>query len=540
MSKFRLQAACLTVFFANFWAISTACAAPDFNKSSDSLVYCTSVSGFSFNPQKADLGSNMNVVTEQIYDKLLEFDPKHNRLIPALAERFEVSEDGLLITFYLRQNVQFHHTKWFQPSRAFNADDVLFSLHRVMGKTFSESDELATKQRLAERTHFPFFESIDLKNKIAEISAPNENVVQIRLNKPDASFLAHLASQFAVILSKEYALQLQASQHQAQLDLMPVGTGVYQLESYVQNEYVRLKPNPHYWGESAQITNMIVDFSSSGTGRMAKFLNGECDVSSFPEPSQVAVVKPNQGYVVKQAGANVAYLGFNFDRPIGHDVVLRKQIARTINRQRIADRLFYGMAEVPQNVLPNALLNEPNPESYPYHPEQAFKPASLKLWVIDERRIYNLHPLKMAEMIRSDLTKAGIELDLRVVSRAYLTQQLAEGLADYDLILGGWLAYNFDPDSFLSPILACQAQHSVSNLANWCSEDFDQLLEYARYGEESDDRTLYYQQAQRLLEEQLPLLPLVNVKRVLLVGNGVKNVEISPFGQVKLSEISGE
>lgn len=540
MSKFRLQAACLTVFFANFWVISTACAAPDFNKSSDSLVYCTSVSGFSFNPQKADLGSNMNVVTEQIYDKLLEFDPKHNRLIPALAERFEVSEDGLLITFYLRQNVQFHHTKWFQPSRAFNADDVLFSLHRVMGKTFSESDELATKQRLAERTHFPFFESIDLKNKIAEISAPNENVVQIRLNKPDASFLAHLASQFAVILSKEYALQLQASQHQAQLDLMPVGTGVYQLESYVQNEYVRLKPNPHYWGESAQITNMIVDFSSSGTGRMAKFLNGECDVSSFPEPSQVAVVKPNQGYVVKQAGANVAYLGFNFDRPIGHDVVLRKQIARTINRQRIADRLFYGMAEVPQNVLPNALLNEPNPESYPYHPEQAFKPASLKLWVIDERRIYNLHPLKMAEMIRSDLTKVGIELDIRVVSRAYLTQQLAEGLADYDLILGGWLAYNFDPDSFLSPILACQAQHSVSNLANWCSEDFDQLLEYARYGEESDDRTLYYQQAQRLLEEQLPLLPLVNVKRVLLVGNGVKNVEISPFGQVKLSEISGE
>lgn len=540
MSKFRLQAVCFNVFFAHFLAVSTACAAPDLSKNSDSLVYCTSVSGFSFNPQKADLGSNMNVVTEQIYDKLIEFDPKQNRLIPALAERFEVSEEGRLITFYLRQNVQFHHTKWFQPSRPFNADDVLFSLNRVMGKRVSASDEFDTQQRLAERTHFPFFESIDLKNKIAHISAPNENVVQIRLHKPDASFLAHLASQFAVILSKEYALQLQVSQHQAQLDLMPVGTGVYQLENYVQNEYVRLKPNPHYWGEPAHITNMIVDFSSSGTGRMAKFLNGECDVSSFPEPSQVAVVKPKQGYVVEQAGANLAYLGFNFDRPIGHDVVLRKQIARAINRQRIADRLFYGMAEVPQNVLPNALLNEPNSDSYPYYAEQSPTSTSLTLWVIDERRIYNLHPLKMAEMIRTDLSKVGIELDIRVVSRAYLTQQLAEGLADYDLILGGWLAYNFDPDSFLSPILACQAKHSVSNLANWCSEDFDQLLDYARHGEESDDRTLYYQQAQRLLEEQLPLLPLVNVKRVLLVGNGVKNVEVSPFGQVKLSQISGE
>ncbi len=61
--------------------------------------------------------------------------------------------------------------------------------------------------------------------------------------------LAHLASQYAVILSKEYALQLNADDNLVQLDLLPVGTGVYQLESYENNDYVRLKPNMNYWGK---------------------------------------------------------------------------------------------------------------------------------------------------------------------------------------------------------------------------------------------------------------------------------------------------
>ena len=59
----------------------------------NSLVYCTSISGLSFNPQKADVGTNLGVVTEQIYDKLFEFDPHTQRLKPMLAEHYEVNDD---------------------------------------------------------------------------------------------------------------------------------------------------------------------------------------------------------------------------------------------------------------------------------------------------------------------------------------------------------------------------------------------------------------------------------------------------------------
>lgn len=532
--------------FVFFLANLTAYASPQIPQAllHNSLVYCTSASDFSFNPQKADVGSNMNVVTEQIYDKLIEFDPEQNQLKPALAERFEISEDGLTITFYLRKKVSFHHTKWFTPSRYLTSEDVVFSLNRVLGKVGdfpALNQEVVRKvhHRIVDRTHFSYFESVDLANKIATISAPSSHIVKIHLIEPDSSVLAHLASQYAVILSKEYALQLNADENLMQLDILPVGTGVYQLDNYVQNDFVRLQPNRHYWGKKAHISNMVIDFSTSGTGRMAKFMNNECNISAFPEPSQLTSLQKQQGYIVQSAGANLAFLAFNFQKEKMKDPSLRQKIATSIDRQRLAKILFYGMADVPQNVLPQALYAHQNPKSYPYQPEG--KPFSLSdrliLWVIDEKRVYNLHPLKMAEYIRAELAKVGIEVMVRQVSRSYLAQQLETGKADYDLILSGWLANNFDPDGFLSSILSCRLQDEVTNLSNWCSLEFDELLRHARVAEDDSNRLYYYQRIQKLLEERLPLLPLLNVKRLLVVNDGIENVKISPFGQVKLSDI---
>lgn len=495
-----------------------------------SLVYCTSGAGFSFNPQKADAGTNMNVVTEQIYDKLIEFDPHSNTLKPALAERFAVSEDGLSFTFFLRKNIQFQHTDWFTPTRLFNADDVLFSLNRMMENRLSVVPA-------PDMTLFTYFESIDLKNKLVRITAPAPDVVKIELAKPDASLLAYLASQYAVILSQEYAAQLEAKGNLVQLDLLPVGTGVYQLQSYVPNDYVRLKPNPYYWGKSAHIENMIVDFSTTGTGRMTKFLNGECDISAFPEWSQLSALAPSQGYISENIGANLAFLAFNFQRPIMQNRAIRQAVASAVDRARLARLLYYNTAEVAEKVVPMALLPARNPQAYPYRPQKLAEPQTLTLWVVDEKRVYNLHPLKMAELIRKDLAEIGITLNVRQVSRGYLMQNLQNQQADYDLILTGWLAQDFDPDSFLSPILSCQSQQAVTNLANWCNDEFDHLLQTARLSEDNYTRELLYEAAQRLLERELPILPLVNVNRLLMVNNRVQGVKISPFGQVKLSEI---
>lgn len=101
---------------------------------------------------------------------------------------------------------------------------------------------------------------------------------------------------------------------------------------------------------------MVVDFSTEATGRMAKFLNNECDVVAFPEPSQLSVLNNRQ--LISSKGANLVYLAFNMQRGIGQDLALRQRIARGINRKRIAEKLFYGTGEVADNLLPTALWSK--------------------------------------------------------------------------------------------------------------------------------------------------------------------------------------
>ena len=559
MKKLRriIQAVEFSCFFAIFAGNPTAYAAPKIPQElrDMSMVFCTGVSGFSFNPQKADIGTNMNVVTEQIYDKLLEFDPKTNQLTPALAEKYTVSDDGKTITLHLRRKVSFHDTEWFTPTRYLNAEDVVFSLNRMIGNTdelpalnlgddnqgvFQQNQRHAYQYK-ANLAHYPYFESVALKDKIERISAPDDYTVKIRLVEPDSAILAHLASQFAVILSKEYALSLNADENLAQLDLLPVGTGVYRLNDYTSNEYIRLSPHPKYWGKKAYIENMVVDISNNSSGRMAKYLNGECDVIALPEPSQHSVLNAKE--VIKNEGANLAFLAFNTQRPQMQDAAFRSYISRSINRKRLAEILFYGEAEVADNVLPTILFPEQNPTGYPYSPgkETGDKKAKtnhrLNFWVLDEKRIYNLHPLKMAEMIRADLEKIGIEVNIRPVSRSYVVRMAEIGKADYDLILTGWIANNADPNAFLSSILSCRSQNEVTNLANWCHEEFDYWLETAKLSEQASSRILIYKLVQKILEEEMPILPLVNGNRLLFVHENVANAQISPFGQVKLSDL---
>ena len=270
-------------FFLLSVAVNQAIAAPRVPEelTDNGLIYCTNATGFSFNPQTADAGTSMNVVTEQIYNKLFDISNTSAIPTPVLAQSYSVSPDGTVITIHLRKGIKFHRTDWFKPTRDFNADDVVFSLNRVLGyETYlptleqSSMDYKNPQYRIfheqAKKVRFPYFESIK----------------QITLFKPDASILSHLASQYAIIFSQEYAVQLNADDNLVQLDILPVGTGPYKVKNYFRNQYVRLEKNEDYWKKDAKIKDIIIDLSTDRTGRLVKFFNGECQIASYPEVSQ--------------------------------------------------------------------------------------------------------------------------------------------------------------------------------------------------------------------------------------------------------------
>lgn len=540
--------------------VNTVVAAPRVPEelTDDGLIYCTHASGFSFNPQTSDAGTSMNVVTEQIYNKLFEIS---NTAIPTpiLAQSYSISPDGKIITIYLRKGIKFHHTDWFKPTRDFNADDVVFSLNRVLGyETYlptleqSSVDYKNPQYRIfheqAKKVRFPYFESIKLNQKIESVKALNPHTVQITLFKPDASILSHLASQYAIIFSQEYAVQLNADDNLVQLDLLPVGTGPYKVKNYFRNQYVRLEKNEDYWKKDAKIKNIIIDLSTDRTGRLVKFFNGECQIASYPEVSQLGLLKENdKRYYVKSAeGMNLAYLAFNFQNAVIQDEQVRRAIAQAINRQRIIKTIYHNTATVANNIIPNiswaSSVNTPD-FAYDFNPSEAKKVLQdkqlhLNMWVLNEEQVYNPAPLKTAELIKEDLNNVGVNVTIRSVTRTFLIDQLNKKSENYDMILTGWLAGNLDPDSFMRPILSCNAASEMTNLSNWCDEDFDQLMDKALDSPNLWERAHVYNQAQELILSKLPIVPLANMKRVLVVNSRVRHIEMNPFGSLNFSTLS--
>ncbi|WP_439256696.1 ABC transporter substrate-binding protein [Lonepinella sp. BR2271] len=527
--------------------------------SDNGLIYCTNASGFSFNPQTADAGTSMNVVTEQIYNKL--FEPHHHsaKVEPSLAQSYRISPDGKTITITLRKGVQFQHTAWFTPTRPLNADDVVFSLNRVLGHNTS-LPEFATDNKdkvnrqyqifheLAKKSRFPYFESVKLNQKIKQVESVDPYTVKIELFAPDASILSHLASQYAVILSQEYALQLNADDNLSQLDELPVGTGPYQVQDYFRSQYIRLQRNAHYWGKKPTIPHIVIDLSTDRIGRLAKFFNNECQIASFPEPSQLGLLKNNgeRFQMTMTEGMNLSYLAFNFLRPAMQNSQIRHAIAQAINRQRIIDHIYYDTATIANRIIPPvSWASRDNRRGF----DDGYKPLLaksvlqdknlvLEMWVVDQEQVYNPSPIKMAEMIKSDLAKVGVKVKVRSVSRNFLMRNLNNKTEDYDLILSGWLTSSLDPDSFLRPILSCNTTNEITNLSNWCSPKFDNLLDLALMNNDIALRTADYYSAQQEVLAELPIFPIANIKRLLISNTKVQGIQVTPFGNIHFEKLS--
>ncbi len=175
-------------------ALSAAlCVAPAMAKT---LVYCSEGSPENFYPGINTTGTSFDV-TEQIYDGLVNFERGGTKVVPALAESWTVSKDGLEYVFHLRKGVKWQNTKYFQPTRDFNADDVLFMIERQ----WKEDNPYF---KVTSPNH-SYFNDMGMPKLLKAVEKVDAYTVKFTLNKAEAPFLADLAMQWAGIQSKEYA-----------------------------------------------------------------------------------------------------------------------------------------------------------------------------------------------------------------------------------------------------------------------------------------------------------------------------------------------
>ncbi|WP_243210913.1 ABC transporter substrate-binding protein, partial [Pseudomonas aeruginosa] len=98
------------------------------------LIFCSEGSPAGFDPAQYTTGTDFDAAAETVFNRLTQFERGGTKVLPGLAESWDVSDDGKTYTFHLRKGVKFHSTNYFKPTREFNADDVLFTFERMLDK----------------------------------------------------------------------------------------------------------------------------------------------------------------------------------------------------------------------------------------------------------------------------------------------------------------------------------------------------------------------------------------------------------------------
>ena len=506
--------------------------------SKKSIIYCSEGAPESFNPQTVTSGTTIDATANQLYNRLIEFNPIDNSIIPAIAKSWHVTRDGKMVTFYLRKDVKFHQTSYFSPTRALNADDVLFSFNRILDDTHQYHPISGGK--------YPFFQNAQFIDLIDNIEKINDHTIRFQLSHSDSSFLANIGGNSSVILSKEYADNLVTINAMQDIDNLPIGTGPFKFKQYSSGAFIRYEPHAEYWRGKSELKQLVFDITPRDTGRLTKLLAGECDVIAYPIAHKKIQQHPNLT-LESVTSFNVGYFGFNTRKPPFNNPLVRKAISFAINKQAILEAVYTGQAEIANGLIPNSswaydasIMSQEYsiPKARELLEQAGFGDGFvMDLWAMPVQRAYNPDAVTMAKLIQADLLKIGVKVDI-VSDYEWSTflRKVSEG--EHQSVLLGWSADHPDPDNFFSTLLSCGSAITGSNRTFWCNNQFDQLIQRALQTNNINKRKVYYSKALKLINEEVPLIPIAHSKRYQARANHVKGSLLRAIGGIDFNGVT--
>lgn len=508
----------------------------DSELASKTLLYCSEGSPESFNPQLVTSGTTIDAVSQQLYNRLVKINPDTGQVESDLARKVIVSSDAMRYRFYLRKGVEFHTTDYFTPTRTLTSADILFSFSRLL-----HEDNVFHNVGGGQ---YPFFEGIGLSDLIEQIIVVDDLTIEFRLSDPQASFLANLATDFAVILSEEYGQYLVKQGRPEAIDSQPIGTGPYKFSEYKRDHYIRYVKHEEYWQSESDLKQIIFDITPDNSTRLAKLLTKECDVLGYPSASDVGFLRGRPEInMIESTSMNVSYWAFNTEVAPFDDPKVRQALSYAVDRKAIIDAVYFGLAQPATSLLPptswaysnTSFVNDFDLEKAKELLDEAGYPDGFEMdiWAMPVQRVYNPNAGKMAEIIQQNLAELDIEVNIVTYDWGTFRKKLAAG--EHDSVLIGWLADNSDPDNFFRPLLSCAAALAGSNRSLWCNQNFDGFVKKALSIADTTQRKISYQGAESIISSQVPLIPIAHASRHKVHRDYIKKVNINPYGGIDFS-----
>ncbi|MCD4676616.1 MAG: ABC transporter substrate-binding protein, partial [Desulfobacula sp.] len=453
------------------------------------LVYCSEGSPEGFTPSLYTSGTTFDASSRQLFDKLAMFKMGETAIEPGLATSWDVSADGTIYTFHLRKGVDFHSTKFFKPTRQFNADDVMFTFMRQYDKNHP--------YHKISGGAYEYFNGMSMPSLIKSIVKKDDYTVVFNLTRPEAPFIANLAMDLGSIHSAEYADNMLKAGTPDEFDQKPIGTGPFVFVSYQKDSAIRYVAHDTYWKGRAKIDKLVFSITPDPAVRYAKIQAGEAHVMPYPNPADLAAIAKDPNInLMQQEGLNVGYLAFNTQKAPFDNVKVRQALSMAINKQAIMDAVFQGSGKIAKNPIPPTMWSYNDAvKDYEYDVATAKKLLAeagfangfeTDVWAMPVQRPYNPNARRMAEIIQADWAKVGVTA--KIVSFEWGEYLKRSKNGEHQTVLLGWTGDNGDPDNFLAVLLGCDAV-GASNRAQWCYKPFDDLLMKAKQVSDIAERT---------------------------------------------------
>ena len=407
-------------------------------------------------------------------------------IYPDLAEKWDISPDGLTYTFYLRQGVKFH------TGQEVTADDVKFTFERLYDPALASPASMfgayvvGVPERLEGKT-----------TDVPGIKVIDKYTIQFTLSKPYGAFLGELVTPSLGILSKE-----EVEKWGADYAVHPSGTGPFKLKEWVRGEKIVLEANKDYYeGPPALDGVEIIVIEDEATG-MLKFENGELDAFDVPtaDLDRLTADPKWKDQILRIPALDTYYFQLNNFSPPLDDVRVRKAIAHAIDRQSILDKII-KTGTLAYTVLPPGLsCYNPDIAHYDYDPEKA--KALLK-----EAGLENGFTMKVllraqsdvVEAIAAQLAEVGITLEQVMVERSAFWDIIYKNQTDSYYL--SWWADFPDPHNFFVYIWRSgpETEESKNMYAN---PTVDELIDTAATTTDLDERCKLYHQIEQIGIEQ--------------------------------------
>ncbi|MGP3965166.1 ABC transporter substrate-binding protein [Nonomuraea sp. 3N208] len=361
--------------------------------------------GFVAEPANLDFTSTEGAAIPQallvnVYEGMVKLD-QTGKVVPLLAEKWDVSADRKTYTFTLRKNVK------FSSGAPFTADDVVFSLDRV------KSDwKLKIKSQL------------DVVDKVEK---KDDSTAVVTLKRPSNGFLYSMATRLGAMFSRTGV---------ADLANKPVGTGPYVLGSWRRGDSIQLNANPSYWGTKPPLSSITLKYFKDATAMNNALLTSGIDViSSVQAPESLQqFADPNRFQTVEGTTNGEVVLSMNNARAPFNDKSARQAVRHAIDHKALLDTAWAGRGQlIGSMVPPTDPWYEDRTGDYPYDPAKAKELLGGKTLTV-KMRIPNLpYAVASAQVVKSQLAQVGITADIEPLEFPARWLDVVFKQGDYDL-----------------------------------------------------------------------------------------------------------